>query len=85
MDEIELSAPDPSWPKKFKMESDLLAVLLADEETLAIEHFGSTAVEGLVAKPIIDILIAVPNIERARNQFPKKLEPLGYVFWCGKS
>ncbi len=48
-----------------------------------LEHFGSTAVPGLAAKPIIDILIAVTSLADARARFMGPLENLDYVFWPG--
>ncbi len=81
MDEIEVVDYDPDWPSQFEIERRWLKTALAEEQFSRIEHFGSTAVAGLAAKPIIDILIAVPSIETARSSFPAKLEYLDYVFW----
>jgi len=49
---------DPNWPLEFTKIKDSLAILRSD--VIAIEHIGSTAVEGLSAKPIIDIDEASP-------------------------
>jgi len=49
---------DPRWPDQFRSISDALGPLL-DGLFLRIEHVGSTAVTGLVAKPIIDVIIVV--------------------------
>jgi len=49
---------DPRWQGDFEIERGLLAKTIGDN-AIAIEHIGSTAVEGLAAKPIIDILIEV--------------------------
>ena len=46
---------DPQWPQMFAQEAEKLAAVLGDN-LVAIHHIGSTAVEGLAAKPIIDIL-----------------------------
>ncbi len=81
MDEIEVVDYDPDWPNQFGIERRRLKTALAQEQFSKIEHFGSTAVAGLAAKPIIDILIAVPSIETARSRFRAKLETLDYVFW----
>ena len=82
MDEIEIVEADPDWPARFEDERLRLEIALTAETILSIEHFGSTAVPGLAAKPIIDILIAVPSVARARSSFPAKLNPLGYVYWA---
>jgi GrpB-like predicted nucleotidyltransferase (UPF0157 family) len=49
---------------------------------LGIEHFGSTAVPGLAAKPIIDILIAVGSLARAKAATIEPIIALGYVYWA---
>ncbi|WP_299323000.1 GrpB family protein [Parasphingopyxis sp.] len=81
-DRIEFVDPDPQWSAQFEAEKCRIAETLADETVLAIEHVGSTAVPGLAAKPIIDIMIAVPSVEQARGRFPEALKPLDYVFWA---
>ena len=43
------------------------------------EHVGSTAVPGLAAKPILDLLLSVAAIE-PRQRYVQPLEPLGYLF-----
>jgi GrpB-like predicted nucleotidyltransferase (UPF0157 family) len=48
---------------------------------IAIEHFGSTAIPGLAAKPIIDILIAVTSLAEAREHAIPPLEAMGYSYW----
>jgi GrpB-like predicted nucleotidyltransferase (UPF0157 family) len=80
-DEIELVAYDPAWPARFAAEADVLRATLGPEAITDIAHFGSTAVPGLAAKPIIDILLMTPDFAAARAAFPDKLAPLGYVFW----
>lgn len=65
----------------FADECDRLIAALGNAAWDAIEHFGSTAVPGLAAKPVIDILVAVPALEEARGTFPDRLATLDYVFW----
>ncbi len=48
---------------------------------VAIEHLGSTSVNGLKAKPVIDIFIALNDIDNA-DQWVKPLESLGYIYWA---
>ena len=55
---------------------------LPPELRMRIEHFGSTAVPGLTAKPIIDILIGVSSIKAARREALPTLESMGYSFWA---
>lgn len=73
---VELAASDPSWAKKFESEKAALAKVLG--VAAEIHHIGSTAVAGLKAKPVIDILVAVDSIE-SPDPISKKLSPLGYT------
>lgn len=82
MDEIAIEPYDPAWPGMFEAEAARLREVLPSELVLAIEHFGSTAVPGLSAKPVIDILIATPSIEDTRERAVAPLEALGYAFWA---
>lgn len=63
-EEVALFPYDSAWPARFKQERARLFDLFPDQ-FLAIEHIGSTAVPGLSAKPIIDILAGVDSISRA--------------------
>jgi GrpB-like predicted nucleotidyltransferase (UPF0157 family) len=49
---------------------------------MGLEHFGSTAVPNLSAKPIIDILIAVRSLADAQACFVEGLRNLDYVYWA---
>jgi len=51
---------DPQWPVLFAREADRIQAALGSR-VLRIEHAGSTSVPGLVAKPVIDIVLAVPD------------------------
>lgn len=82
MDTIELTDPNPDWPNQFRLEKDRLERILKTENIVAIEHFGSTAVPGMVAKPIIDILVEVPDLNAAKERFPSLLENLEYTYWA---
>ena len=69
---------DPKWPSFFEQERDRLqSVLLGIAR--GIEHYGSTAVSGLRAKPIIDILVGIlPLTNWVLCKQP--LESLGYDY-----
>ncbi len=73
--EIVIVDYDPSWPVRFELEQERLASALGPL-ALAIEHVGSTAVPGLAAKAIVDLLITVsdPGEESLRGP----LEAAGY-------
>lgn len=60
---IEIAAADPSWPAQFGAERDRLQAVLGPWLAGAIEHVGSTAVPGLAAKPVIDIMAPVHTLD----------------------
>ncbi|AGL61722.1 hypothetical protein L336_0010 [Candidatus Saccharimonas aalborgensis] len=62
------------WPSDFLHEKELLQPVFSGED---IHHVGSTAVQGLVAKPIIDILIGVDSFDEVYQNI-SGLEALGY-------
>lgn len=67
---------DPDWSMYFQAERDLLRNALG-ASVLEIRHIGSTAIPGMPAKPIIDILAAVRNLADVGN-FIDPLFRLGY-------
>ena len=69
---------DPTWPARF--EAGRSAILDAiGEYAVATEHMGSTAVPGLAAKPIIDIMVLVRDLGDAPACVPR-LASLGYDY-----
>ncbi len=64
-EEVNLQAYDAAWPAKFVAERDRLLALFP-VNIIDIEHIGSTAVPGLLAKPVIDILAGVASMAVAR-------------------
>ena len=73
--EIVIADYDPNWPRRFERERERIAAALR-ERALVIEHVGSTAVPGLAAKPIVDVLVAVADPEDISLAGP--LEAAGY-------
>ncbi len=63
---VEIVPPDPRWPALFAAERDAIATALAPWLVGAPEHIGSTAVPGLAAKPVIDIMAPVASLDAAR-------------------
>ena len=55
---------DPSWIATFEQQRDIIAAALnaAGQPHAAVEHVGSTAVPGLAAKPIIDIMVGYERL-----------------------
>ncbi len=81
MDEVQLVDYDPRWPAMFLAELERLRAALPPGLIVAAEHFGSTAILGMMAKPIIDILIAVASLDDAIRRAVRPMEALGYAFW----
>ncbi len=70
---------NPKWKVLFEQEKVLLAEILRENRILHIEHIGSTSVDGLAAKPTIDILVEVSNLSNDIKQgITEKLETIGY-------
>jgi GrpB-like predicted nucleotidyltransferase (UPF0157 family) len=76
-DQITLMESDPQWPVLFTQERARISAILGDR-ALILEHVGSTSVPGLPAKPIIDILLVVPDSGDEPAYIPD-LEAAGYV------
>ncbi|MGP8201861.1 MAG: GrpB family protein [Limisphaerales bacterium] len=73
---------DSRWPEMFRREADHLRSSVPSPLILRIEHFGSTAVPGLAAKPIVDMLVQVSSLRAARSKIVPILEAQGYeYFW----
>ena len=70
---------DPRWPTMFESERTLLTQAIGDT-ALDIQHIGSTSVPGLAAKPIIDIVIVVANLDEARERCVEPLSDLAYRY-----
>ncbi len=81
-DEIELVDYDPSWPERFVHCKRWLESILGPDTALRVEHYGSTAIAGIPAKPIIDILVEIPDFEVAMPRvLPSLNNPLWEYWW----
>ncbi|MDT5121436.1 MAG: hypothetical protein QOC96_918 [Acidobacteriota bacterium] len=68
----------PEWQKMFEDEKKFLQTALG-EVSAQIEHIGSTAVAGLAAKPVIDLMVGLEDFSTADNFVPK-IEALAYEY-----
>ncbi|EJR30455.1 hypothetical protein S3E15_02754 [Bacillus mycoides] len=68
----------PDWALQFKEEHRLLKGIMGDK-AITIEHIGSTSVEGLGAKPILDIMIGVHNLKEV-DEFIEPLKKIEYEY-----
>ncbi|HEY8944837.1 MAG TPA: GrpB family protein [Polyangiaceae bacterium] len=81
---IEIVDYDPLWPVKFAEERERLLGVLGEWLRGPIEHIGSTAVPGLRAKPVIDVMAGVGTLAASRGAIPV-LGELDYQYWPYKS
>ena len=75
--EITIVAYDTDWPRKFERHAGIISGTIGGK-ALRIEHIGSTAVPGLAAKPIIDILVVVAD-SADESRYLEQLELAGYI------
>lgn len=73
---VRLSEYNENWTRLFQEEEDFLRAIFKDE-ILSFEHFGSTSVRGMKAKPVIDMMGIVKDITRV-DLFNDKMLALGY-------
>jgi GrpB-like predicted nucleotidyltransferase (UPF0157 family) len=74
---IELVDHDPAWAARFEREAKRIRGALGERARL-VEHVGSTSVPGLAAKPIVDVVLAVPD-SVDEDAYVPALESAGYV------
>ena len=73
---VRLTEYDENWVRLFEDEALLLRGVFGDE-IIKFEHFGSTSVRGLKAKPVIDMMCLVKDIEKI-DTFNERMIALGY-------
>ncbi len=76
---VEIVPYHPAWPARFAEESAAIEAALGDRVVGGIHHIGSTAVPGLAAKPVIDILAGIADLE-AGYACHEPLAALGYLY-----
>jgi GrpB-like predicted nucleotidyltransferase (UPF0157 family) len=69
---------DPRWPEQFRQEAERIHAAIGDW-IRAVEHIGSTAVPGLAAKPILDVMVGIRRLLDARHCIPR-MTALGYTY-----
>ncbi len=81
MDEIEIVEYNPNWANMFEHEAESIRKALGKDAIAQIQHIGSTAVPGLAAKPVIDIMVGLRDLSYGKSTI-KPLQDLGYVYWA---
>jgi GrpB-like predicted nucleotidyltransferase (UPF0157 family) len=80
LDEVAVVEPDPAWPAAFEARALRLRREVGDVAG-RIEHVGSTAIPGLCAKPIVDVLVEVPSFDEARRRMVPVLCGSSCEYW----
>jgi GrpB-like predicted nucleotidyltransferase (UPF0157 family) len=78
---VEIVDYDPTWVESFAVQQAKLTALLSPWLAGAVEHIGSTAVPGLRAKPVVDVLAPVRSLVDAHHALPL-LERDGWLHWA---
>ena len=81
MDEIEIVDYNPNWANMFEREAEAIRGVVKKDLIVEIQHIGSTAVPGLAAKPVIDIMIGLRDLSDGKKII-QPLKELGYVYWA---
>lgn len=74
---VEIVSYDSNWAKSFQAEAEEIRAILG-QEVVAIHHIGSTSIPNLSAKPIVDLLVEVRDIEKI-DAFNERMSQLGYL------
>lgn len=74
---------DKQWPKIFQAEKKLISSAIS-EKIIDIQHIGSTAIPQMSAKPIIDIVVLIPSLEKA-EKYIEPFNKIGYQFFKDRS
>jgi GrpB-like predicted nucleotidyltransferase (UPF0157 family) len=78
---VELVAYDPTWPDLFTHEKQRLLAAIGADTLVRIEHFGSSAIAGIQAKPYIDLLVAIAPEQLFSTDLIQQFEALGYAYF----
>lgn len=70
---------DPSWPLEFDKLNTELSPIFGDN-LISFNHFGSTSIPGMIAKPTIDVCVEVKDLKEVKSM-RSKFESLGYESW----
>jgi GrpB-like predicted nucleotidyltransferase (UPF0157 family) len=79
-EDTSLCSYNPKYPEIFELEKEYLFNVLPSSIVKRIEHFGSTAIPDIPAKPIVDLLVEVSCLEETKERVAPVLESLGYDY-----
>jgi GrpB-like predicted nucleotidyltransferase (UPF0157 family) len=84
-DAVELVEYDPAWPEKFNEMETWLRENIAEDLITDIQHFGSTSIPGLIAKPVIDVLVQVPSLDNVKQKAFSLFNNKKWEYWGSKN
>lgn len=79
-EKVTLENYNPAWAAWYDQEAERILAVFPHEKMVAIEHFGSTAVPGMLAKPVVDILIGLEQLDLSEQE-QHILAQLGYAYY----
>ncbi|MCR8630454.1 GrpB family protein [Paenibacillus radicis (ex Xue et al. 2023)] len=79
MEEVVVCEYNPEWVTEYNVEKVKIVQLLKDL-IQGIEHIGSTAIPGLAAKPVIDMMVGINNLQDLTKLHYEQLKTIGYEF-----
>lgn len=77
--QVKLEPHTRRWATQYLSEEKVLKACLNPTDFVAIQHVGSTAIKGISAKPIVDMVLGVKSLEDAKELVPQ-LESCGYEY-----
>ena len=80
-DEVILVDYDPTWSKQYEQMAGWLREQLGPDIALSLAHYGSTAIPGMPAKPIIDILVQIPSFTAGKQRALTVMNDPTWEFW----
>lgn len=79
MERVSLLPYSPLWASIYRNEASKIASTLGSKRVMSIQHFGSTSIPGMIAKPIIDIIVGLDEFKLEESE-RTSLGSLGYNF-----
>lgn len=76
---VRLVPHDDAWATAAELEADRIRFVLG-KRLLRVHHIGSTAIEGIAAKPIVDLIPVVTSLE-VLDAMRERVEAIGYQWW----
>ncbi len=81
IEDVSIVGHDPSWKRRYEFFADLIKQLPGAEHITRMEHFGSTSIPGMPAKPVIDILAEVPSFPAFKPVFLREMVQKPWDYW----